>query len=103
MSKENRKGYEFTDKTKKKAEKDAGGISPTGQPLVKPEHHHLLPVAEAKKRGIPPAVVRQPQNDVPVTHQEHVQIHRELRKKPPEEKEEYLSAIAQWLLSLFGK
>lgn len=72
-----RKGYEFSDRTKYQAKKRWHTKNP-GRENEELEVHHLLPVSEGKKRGVPRDALRSDENAIAVPKDFHQEIHREL-------------------------
>jgi hypothetical protein len=97
-----RHDYEFDGSTRDHALLEAQNRSAaTGRPFApnqRVEVHHILPVNEAIKRGVPPEIVKSKANAAVVGKGfEHRTIHREIERMPPEQRENYIAAIIWYL------
>ncbi len=93
MSKKSRKGYEFDDRIIQQELMRWHTKNPA-QPTTRLEVHHILPVHEAKKRGVPRQAIKSQQNAVAVPKEFHKRVHRETT-------EETYSALAEALKKLW--
>lgn len=95
MSRESRKGYEFSKKTIDSEVTNWHSKNP-GNPDVELNVHHILNVQSAKKYGVPKEAVRSRDNAVAVEKEFHKKIHRE-------QTEEGQKELANWFLSVWRK
>ena len=68
--KKKRRPFEFSDKTRQIAREKAG----FGEDEYC-EVHHKMQVAVAMRLGLPPELVRSPENAIALTHDEHFNMH----------------------------
>lgn len=75
MSKANRRGFEFSNRTKEE-ERSRWHAKNPGRERESLQVHHILPISEGKKRGVPRESIRSQQNAVAVPKEFHKRIHR---------------------------
>ena len=72
----NRRGVEFNERTKRQERRRFWQKNPDKQD-VKPEVHHILPVSEGLKRGVPKQALKSQENAVALDPDFHQEVHRE--------------------------
>ena len=91
----NRRGAEFENRIKDQ-EKIRWHTKNPGNAEAKLEIHHILPIGEGLKRGVPKEALSSQQNAVAVTPEFHKEIHE---KADPET----YNVIAQCLIRIWAK
>lgn len=90
-----RKGAEFSDRIKNEEIRKWHGKNP-GKENAVVEVHHILPINEGLKRGVPKEALRSQQNAVATETKFHDRVHRELD-------DETMNVLAQGLINLWKK
>lgn len=79
MSKENRKGYEFSKRDIDQAHNNWHKNNP-GRQDEKLNAHHKVPIWFARENNLPAETIRSAQNLQMLPYDEHVQTHREMEE-----------------------